>query len=161
MNKQDAMKRINAIEDEARALRAIIESPEVPVRWKPNDVEQYFMVSTGGCTLSYKNVVLSAAEYAYGNCFKTEAHAEIAAKAVSRTLKVCAAALAVDPDAGKWVEAVRIYSVYQPNATYDGRPMKLQRWTCNTYTATCDRPIYVHTKEQAVQMAAMLNAEGV
>jgi hypothetical protein len=156
MNKQDAVKRIEAIEAEARALRAIIQAPEVPVRWKPNDVEPYFMVSYIGQTLPYKNVVLSAAVYAYGNCFQTREHTAIASKAVSQTLKMCAAAFAVDPDAGNFGSA-RCWSAVKQRSVQDGKP----KWIAGQYDVTVGYPCYVHTFEQAKAMAAILNAEGV
>ena len=152
MDKQDAVKRIEAIESEARALRAIIEAPEapeVPVRWRPKGDEDFWAINTFG---ESARVCMSPTREAYGNCFKTREHAEIASKAVSVTLKVCAAAFTVDPDAGGFIAGARRYSVFlKSDGTFDA----------SGYPDDMGKQVYVHTIEQATRMAAMLNAEGV
>jgi hypothetical protein len=159
MNKQEALSKLTALEAETRALRAIIEAPDkpaLPARWRPNGKEQYYMVSYNGGTLSYKHTKLVSSEYKHGNCFQTRGHNEIASKAVSVTLKICAAAFAVDPDAGVQIYNERSWSVVRPHPRGGKR-----EWIAGQYDATTSYPIYVHTHEQAKAMAAILNAEGV
>jgi hypothetical protein len=154
MNKQEALTKIAALEAETKALRAIIEAPDkpaVPTRWRPQDGREYFQVSAyKGEVAHHRSLNLSQKEYDYGNCFKTRNHAEIAARAVSQTLKICAAAFAVDPDAGEFIRGERKWSVYKGGG---GRFVA-------AYCADV-KPIHVHTYEQARQAAAILNAEGV
>jgi hypothetical protein len=163
MNKQDAVKRIEAIEAEARALRAIIEAPDKPApptRWEPRDWEQYYyQVGVGGDAMVFFPCALpiTKKEYAHGNCFQTREHAEIAAKAVSVTLKVCAAAFAVDPDAGVQVCNERSWTVLKHRSVHGGK----HEWVVQQYNITTSYPCYVHTFEQAEKMADILNAEGV
>jgi hypothetical protein len=160
MNKEQALNKLAALEAETKALRAIIEAPDTPVvptRWRPEDGEAYYMVSNGGYVLPYEQTPLLSSEYIHGNCFQTREHAEIAAKAVSVTLKVCAAAFAVDPDAGVQLYAVRSWSVARRDFTLSGK----DQWVAGQYDATTSHPCYVHTPEQAQQMATILNAEGV
>ncbi len=155
MNKQEALNKLAALEAETKALRAIIEAPDkpaVPTRWRPKDGKKYYMVSNGGCVLPYEQAPLLSSEYIHGNCFQTCEHAEIAAKAVSVTLKVCAAAFSVDPYAGEFTGTARRYSVYR---TSDGS------FGSSGYPDGMGKQIYVHTFEQAKEMAAILNAEGV
>ena len=151
MNKQDALTKLAALEAETRALRAIIEAPDkpaVPTRWKPEGNENFWSVTSFGEVQIYCN---SPDRVKFGNCFKTEQHAAIAAKAVSVTLKVCAAAFAADPDAGEYVKGTREYSVYACK----------KRWLPDRFYTTTSNAAYVHTQEQAKQMAAILNAEEV
>jgi hypothetical protein len=152
MNKQDALTKLTALEAETKALRAIIEAPDkaVPVRWSPQDGREYFQMDFCGNVRSYRHAGPTQKEYEHGNCFKTHEHAEIAAKAVSQTLKICAASFAVDPDAGEFIEDDRRWAVLK---TFGG--------LAGIAYSTDVHPIYVHTREQAEQMAAMLNAEGV
>jgi hypothetical protein len=154
MNKQEALTKIAALEAETKALRAIIEAPDkpaVPTRWKPQDGDEYFQVSAyKGAVRPYRRATLSQDEYDYGNCFKTAAQAEIAAKAVSQTLKICAAAFTVDPDAGDFIRGERKWSVYK------GSGGQLVAAYCADV-----KPIQVHTYEQAKQMTTILNAEEV
>jgi hypothetical protein len=158
MNKQDAVKRIEAIEAEARALRAIIEAPDkpaVPVRWRPKDDHHYQYVVCRDGTIDL--IKKGAKEYAHGNCFQTVDHAEIASKAVSVTLKICAAAFAVDPDAGVQIYNERSWSVVKQRSRGSGK----HEWAVGQYDITTSYPCYVHTMAQAEKMAAILNAEGV
>ena len=155
MNKQDALNKLAALEAETKALRAIIEAPEVPalpVRWRPARPDNYYQVAGSGHVTQYDDrLPINDKEYAHGNCFKTSEHAEIAAKAVSQTLKVCAAAFAVDPDAGTFVKQERHRTAVRVN----------NKWEELTMGMTASHAIYVHTIEQARQMAAILSAEGV
>lgn len=152
MNKEQALTKLAALEAETKALRAIIEAPDVPTRWRPRGGEKYSQVVSYGAVRTFINAGLTDQEYEHGNCFQTEAQAEIAAKAVSRTLKMCAAAFAVDPDAGGYDHNKRSCAVYNDEG----------EWRSALYThLNSNKPIYVHTQEQARQMAAILNAEGV
>jgi hypothetical protein len=159
MNKQDALTKLAALEAETRALRAIIEAPDkptVPTRWKPQDSGiAWFQVGRNGVVCGYKDIApTSTSEYIYGNCYRTKAHAEIASEAVSITLKVCACAFEVDPHAGgagQLDQDQRQWTVLK-----DG-----EKWEAVRSVLRYVGLIYVHTKEQADQLAAMLNAEGV
>jgi hypothetical protein len=113
-------------------------------------------VGLEGRVHDYSRLLLKDAEYKHGNCFKTEAHTEIASKAVSQTLKMCAAAFAVDPDAGVQIYNERSWSVVRPHPRGGKR-----EWIAGHYDNSTSYPIYVHTHEQAKAMAAILNAEGV
>jgi hypothetical protein len=160
MNKQEALNKLAALEAETKALRAIIEAPEVPalpVRWRPSGGERYYIVKHSGIIQSYVHAPLTGTEYEYGNGFKTAAHAEIASKAVSVTLKLCAAAFAVDPDAGVQIYNERSWSAVKQRSDHSGK----HEWIAGQYDITTSHPCYVHTHEQAKAMAAMLNAEGV
>jgi hypothetical protein len=151
MNKQDALTKLTALEADTKALRAIIEAPDVPAvptRWRPLSGEQYWQVDTLEDSVTY-SIPLRAIEYTHGNCFQTAAQAEIAAKSVSLTMRVCAAAFAVDPDAGEWIESERKWSVYKGSSG----------WHVAAHCADV-KPIHVHTQEQAKQMTTILNAEG-
>ncbi len=151
MNKQDALTKIAALEAETKALRAIIEAPEapaVPTRWKPEEGHFFWFVDTNGAI--GKSTIPSYVNH--GNCFQTREHAEIAAKAVSQTLKICAASFTVDPDAGEFIKRERKWSVFRGEDGCFG-------W--NGYAYDVGHRIYVHTGEQAKQMAAILNAERV
>lgn len=154
MNKQDALQKLAALEAETKALRAIIEAPEVPAipkRWRPRRGDSYSQVLPNGEARDF--MVLSNKEYAHGNCFKTAAQAEFAAKAVGQTFRICAAAFTVDPGAGGYDYPVRRWSVFK-DTTY--------KWQQCEYAMfpPREKPIYVHSHEQAEQMAAILNAEG-
>lgn len=158
MNKEQALQRLAALEAETKALRQIIEVPEapaVPKRWRPRSGEAYFQCVVDGAVRDF-TIDLTDEEYVHGNCFQTEAHAEIAAKAVSQTLKICAAAFAVDPDAGVNIYNERNWSVVKRN--FRGGK---HEWIAGQYDITTSYPVYVHTFAQAEQMAAILNSEGV
>jgi hypothetical protein len=154
MNKEQALTKLAALEAETKALRAIIEAPEVPVRWRPKGDEDFWAINTFG---ESARVCMSPTREAYGNCFQTKEQAEIASKAVSVTLKVCAAAFAVDPDAGVQILTKRHWSVTKRNLRGTGQ----HEWIAGQYDITSNHPCYVHTIDQAKQMADMLNAEGV
>ena len=154
MNKQDALQKLTALEAETKALRAIIEAPDVPTRWRPRGGETYSQVVSYGKVGTFINVGLTDQEYAHGNCFQTEAQAEIAAKAVSQTLKICAAAFAADPEAGEYDRTKRSWSVVLFN--------DVNKWrSCQYAHHSREKPIYVNSYRQAEQMAAILNAERV
>lgn len=160
MNKEQALNKLAALEAETKALRAIIEAPDkpaLPTRWRPKLGESYLYVAACGITESSKRDHSSwdADALSYGNCFKTEAHTEIASKAVSVTLKICAAAFAVDPDAGPQTYNERSWSVTRQRNVHDGK----HKWFAGQYDITTSYPCYVHTHEQAKTMAAILNAE--
>lgn len=157
MNKEQALNKLAALEAETKALRAIIEAPDKPApptRWKPEGDEDFLSISSLGKLRRFCN---SPDRVEFGNCFQTVDHAEIASKAVSVTLKICAAAFTVDPDAGVQLYAVRSWSVAKRDFTISGKG----QWVAGQYDATTSHPCYVHTFEQAIQMAAILNAEGV
>jgi hypothetical protein len=147
MNKQDALKKLDQLEAEAKALRAIIEAPEVRSRWRPEGDEFFWAINAYGKSTQ---ACMSPTREAFGNCFRTREHAETASKAVSRTLKVVACALEVDPDAGEFT-GNRCWTAFR----FKGG------WDAVYRHSYCSEPAYVHTKEQAEQLAAMLNAEGV
>ena len=153
MNKQDALKKLDQLEAEAKVLREIIEAPDkppVPTRWKPKDGDEFWFVDGSGQTL-FTSVANGRVEH--GNVFRTQARADIAAEVVSRTLKVVACALEVDPDAGELHREQRWWTVIKDKGTC--------KWEVTWSVHAQIAPIYVHTREQAEQLAAMLNAEGV
>jgi hypothetical protein len=155
MNKEQALNKLAALEAETKALRAIIEAPDkpaVPVRWKPEGDEFFWAINAFG---ESARVCMSPTREAYGNCFQTREHGEIAAKAVSQTLKVCAAAFAVDPDAGNFGSALRWTVVKRETIPTE------YRWKPTSHEFAPGVVVFVHTFEQAEQMAAILNAEGV
>jgi hypothetical protein len=147
MNKQDALKKLDQLEAEAKALRAIIEAPAVPTRWKPEGDEFFWAINSFG---ESRQACMSPTREAFGNCFRTREHAETASKAISRTLKVVACALEVDPDAGEFTRN-RCWTVIR----FEGE------WDAVYHDSCCNEPAYVRTRGQAQQLAAMLNAEGV
>jgi hypothetical protein len=156
MNKEDALNKLDQLEAEAKALREIIEAadkPPVPTRWKPRDGENYYQVTLSGEVRGFCATLLLPEEYRHGNCFHTREHADIAAEAVSRTLKTVACALEVDPNAGELHKTQRRWTVIKDITTC--------KWEVTWSVHVQIAPIYVHTNEQAKQLAAMLNAEGV
>jgi len=153
MNKQDALKKLDQLEAEAKVLREIIEAPDkppVPTRWKPKDGDEFWFVGAHGQTLL---TPFAGGRVEHGNCFRTQARADIAAEAVSRTLKVVACAFEVDPDAGELHRNKRRWTVVKDITTC--------KWEVTWSVYTYRSHLYVHTREQAEQLAAMLNAEGV
>jgi len=153
MNKQDALKKLDQLEAEAKALRTIIEAPDkppVPTRWKPKGGDEFWFVAAHGKTLV---TPFANSRVEHGNCFRTQARADIAAEAVSRTLKTVACALEVDPDAGELHKTQRRWTVIKDMGSCEWEVT----WSVHVQVA----PIYVHTREQADQLAAMLNVEGV
>jgi hypothetical protein len=153
MNKQDALNKLTALEAEAKALREIIEAPDkppVPTRWKPKGGAEFWFVAAHGQTLL---TPFANSRIEHGNCFRTQAQADIAAEVVSRTLKVVACALEVDPDAGELDSEQRRWTVVKDKGSCAWEVT----WSVHIQTGL----IYVRSKEQAGQLAAMLNAEGV
>jgi len=153
MNRQDALKKLDQLEAEAKALREIIEAadkPAVPTRWRPEGDEFFWAINSFG---ESTQVCMSPTREAFGNCFRTREHAETASKVISRTLKVVACALEVDPDAGELDREQRRWTVVKDKGACEWEVT----WSVHIQTG----PIYVRTKEQAGQLAAMLNAEGV
>jgi hypothetical protein len=153
MNKEDALKKLTALEAEAKALREIIEAadkPAVPTRWRPEGDEFFWAINSFG---ESTQVCMSPTREAFGNCFRTREHAETASEAVSRTLKTVACALEVDPNAGELHKTQRRWTVIKDITTC--------KWEVTWSVHVQIAPIYVHTNEQAKQLAAMLNAEGV
>lgn len=156
MNKQDALTKLAALEAETKALRAIIEAPDkpaLPTRWRPEGTDVYYQVAIKGDVAHYdERLPISDKEYEHGNCFKTEQQAAIAAKVVSVTLKVCAAAFAVDPQAKPSVGGEHAYCVvYRASGAWGPVDSSLVE----------SGRMSVRTREQAKQWAAILNAEGV
>lgn len=136
---------------ELKSLRKIIEQPEQPRLWRPEKNEDYCFI----CAHGYSGVVLNDSRFDekvinFGNCYSSSDEAEKAAPFISRAHKVCAAALQVDPDAGEWGPTSRPYTVYRNDA----------EWYSMSHIGQTGR-ICVHTADQANQMAAILNAEGV
>jgi hypothetical protein len=148
LSNQDALKRLDQLEAEARKLRAIIDPPPLPTRWKAENGENFWHVTSTGET---KLIRYSPDNVAHGNCFKDYVHAGAAAEAVRWTLMIVACAFEVDPDAGEREPGERQWTV----AKHDD-------WWYEIESVLVENdPIYVHTKEQAAQLAAMLDAEGL
>jgi hypothetical protein len=161
MNKTDALARLAALETETAALRRIIEEPEVKGLWKPQDCNEFWyhcaysadVVDLAGsfCPIAYRNQLT-----AKGNAFQSRKIAEKAAPLMARANKIIAAALQADPDAGAYADNRR------RTATSSLHRMA---WEADEYSGAIDAPTamiaFVHTKEQAEEMARILNAEGV
>lgn len=160
MNKTEALARMDAIEAEQKALRAIIESPErLPGLWKPEADERYFRVDGyGDFTEWYWDTGhLDLQAWRMGNCFPSREIAEKASVLMARANKIIAAALQADPDAGVWGMQCR-YS-----ASYFNHGMGKQWGPIEYVESDFDDaiPAFVHTREQAEEMARILNVEGV
>lgn len=155
MNKQDAIKRIEAIEAEAAALRKLVQEPEVGRLWTPTKGADYWLLGCDGhvCRGKATDDLYDKRSIAFGNCFPTKGVAEKALPLLARAHKIIQAALQVDADAGAFKYGERNWSVWCRRE--DGKWVPVP-WGC----AHSGLP-YVHTKEQAERMAAILNAEGV
>jgi len=157
VNKTEALDRLTKLESEASELRKILEAPEkLPGLWKPEPGEVCWHISQQGgvrddrqCNLGSVNERIS-----YGNCFPFRETAEKAAPLVARANKIIAAALQADPDAGERNDK-RIHSVALGSGNCG-------RWVAHHFVPT-DYPlvVFVHTEDQACEMARILNAEGV
>lgn len=151
MNKQDALARLKSLENETAELRKIIEAPE-PVKGLYRGEFNHWWVGATGKIAPAGHA--GEDTRATGNCFPSREAAEKAAPLMARSNKIIAAALQADPDAGGWAED-RYLSVWF-NADLG--------WDANSDQGPCmvDKcPAYVHTRAQAEEMAAILNAEGV
>lgn len=85
------------------------------------------------------------------NCFPTKEAATTAMLRLSSARKQIRAGLLADPNAGSFVEATRSWTAWCRKGFWE--PVQLSR--LSSY------PIYVHTYEQAEEMARRLNTEGV
>ena len=152
MNKQSALERLTALENEAAALRKVIEQPENKGLWKPEISSRYWTVEANGAVDSYVNVNdrRYQAIASRANCFPSRELAEKASPLMARANKVIAAALQVDPDAGTGHE----YTVGKKEGS------EWQAFRLGYLTRDC-RIACVHNIEQAHAMADILNAEGV
>jgi hypothetical protein len=155
MNKQAALERLTALENEAAALRKVIEQPENKGLWRPEPDGKYYYVSADGLAGSahrdrkdwYSKTIN------HGNCFPSSEAAQKAAPLMSRANKIIAAALQVDPDAGEWRRNRRHCALIVDD-----------KWVVCVVSAphvSDTRLVHVHTSEQAQSMADILNAEGV
>jgi hypothetical protein len=154
MNKDKALERLTALESEAAELRKIIEQPEGERLWRPEMGDIYFTVEDDGDTLECRLTSNSkgstySVRLDHGNVFQCEEQAKKAAPLMARANKIIAAALQVDPDAGKWAED-RSWCVLKTN----------KKW-CVSHSGFHQEIIHVHTEEQAVRMAEILNNEGI
>lgn len=77
MDKQEALKKLDALEKEASELRKIIEQPEEG-QWIPKKREPYWCVCSNGIIFKSNNYLDKYNKYyiATGNCFKTEEEAK-------------------------------------------------------------------------------------
>ena len=150
-NKTELLERLAAKEKKIHRLRDLIEAPEHDGLWRPEVGEKYFYVSASGKWEHAPNVskYIGGTHIYHGNCYQTEKSAEAASPFVSTTLKVCAAALQADPDAGPWSadRGKMLCKIYNTWRSYEA----------NAKTAD----ICMHTYEQADKAADILNAEGV
>ena len=152
MNKQAALERLAALENEAAALRKVIEQPENKGLWRPEAGEEYCMLDVAHGVKATSNasrfdkIIIET-----GNRFPSIEAAQKAAPLMSRANKIIAAALQVDPDAGNRT-AERGFTAYKPSTESEWHP---------TFGAGYGHAAYVHTREQAQAMAATLNAQGV
>ena len=154
MNKQAALERLTALENEAAALRKVIEQPENKGLWRPEAGVEYFLldaahgVKTTNSTTCYDNLIVKT-----GNCFQSSSAAQKAAPLMSRANKIIAAALQVDPDAGEWRRNRRHCALILDDKWVAG--------IVSTPNVSDTRLVHVHTSEQAQAMADILNAECV
>lgn len=75
MDRQEMMKRLEVIEEEARKIREELEEPESVV-WKPKDNDTCFLIGvTGGIYKNYDDFEFNGRVYAMGNCYRTEQEA--------------------------------------------------------------------------------------
>ncbi len=153
MNKQDAMKRIEAIEAEAAALRKIVQEGEAPTGlWTPKIHQEYWAFLDGQpAQFRWYYSPSDNRLRSEGNIFPTSEAAEKAAPLFARAHKIIQAALMADPDAG--FNVGEGYSVY--------RGVNGKWWAFSDAGLTRMQIVHVHTEAQADHMAAILNAEGV
>ena len=154
MNKQAALERLTALENEAAALRKVIEQPENKGLWKPEPDGKYYYVAAEGLEGSAHRTRedWNANTINHGNCFKSRELAEKASLLMARANKIIAAALQADDDAGEFRQG-RMRTV-----VFCGGEWRADFWSSGTASAI---PAHVHTDKQAQSMADILNAEGV
>ena len=155
MNKQDALKEIETIRARLEVLEKIVQEPEVERLWRPTMGEDYWFFGGWDAAFisTFADDIYDQPRIALGLCFPTKEAAEKAFPLFAMAHKVIQAALQADPNAGLATDERRW------TATYD-RFIKL--WVVNTFLSDNHvAVVYVHTKEQAERMAAILNAEGV
>lgn len=155
MNKQDALKEIKTIRARLKELENILQKPEMEMLWRPMISAKYWSVGHQGDAFpgTFADDSIDCARLAYGNLFPTEEAAKKASPLFARAHKIIQAALQVDPDAGLTTDERRW------TAPYDGF---LKQWVADTFLSNNHvAVVYVHTKEQAERMAAILNAEGM
>jgi hypothetical protein len=156
MNKTDALARLAALETETAALRRIIEEPEkLPGLWMPVGAVNFYCVKGDGRITWYDSISTNTlADYASsGNVFPSCAIAEKASPLMARANKIIAAALQADPDAGEWAPDRKFTALLYQGQWDDG--------VVTAETIRDTRLVCVHTQEQCMAMAAILNAEGV
>jgi hypothetical protein len=161
MNKQAALERLTALENEAAALRKVIEQPENKGLWRPEAGSRYYYVSAEGEAESANNDEMDWDDGAinHGNCFPSREIAEKAAPLMARANKIIAAALQVDPDAGGWSKERCFSAMLQPSDNAED----VLEWApiSISYTQYDTRLVFVCSMEKAQAMADILNAEGV
>ena len=137
-------------------------TPEVKGLWRPvKRNESYWSVRSQSCqsgdTVSSKfnaSPDTTAAEIAMGNVFQSREAAAKASPLMARANKIIAAALQADPDAGAFVARERTFTAYREDGMGAWKDAKTSG-DIGSVTAC------VHTKEQALEMARILNEEGV
>jgi hypothetical protein len=161
MNKQAALERLTALENEAAALRKVIEQPERNGLWRPEAATRYYYVAPNGKIESTinENTFWDAEALNHGNCFQSRELAEKASTLMARANKIIAAALQADPDAGGWNEDRQCAAMLQPSEKVEGElewvPISI------AFSQYDTRIVFVHSMNQAQAMADILNAEGV
>jgi hypothetical protein len=155
MNKQDALKEIKTIRARLEELEKIVQEPDVERLWTPLKGSGYWCIGNDGDVFhsSFGNDIYDQRRIAFGNCFPTKGAAEKALPMFTRSHKIIQAALQVDPDAGAFKYGERNWAVY-----FHADDMG---WEPDYWGSTDTGLPFFHTKEQAVRIAAILNAEGV
>lgn len=155
MNKQDALKEIETIRARLTVLEQIVQPPEEEKLRMPLKGSRYWYIGNDGDVFhsTFVDDHIDHARAVYGNCLPTRETAGRAIPLFARAHKIIQAALQVDADAGAFKYGERNWSVWCRRE--DGKWVPVP-WGC----AHSGLP-YVHTKEQAERMAAILNAEGV
>lgn len=155
MNKQDAMRRIEAIEAEAAELRRMVQEEDKPMRlprFGP-DGRGFHLDAFGTAHMTCSShLPVNHALETHGNCFTSKEQAEKASPLFARAHKIIQAALLADPDAGIFSKERQFTAVQGGDGGWKALTDN-SLWQCHG--------AHVHTREQAEHMAAILNAEGV
>jgi hypothetical protein len=153
MNKEAALQRLTALESEAAELRRIIEAPEkLPRLWRPARQDRVWLLNGDGSPQRLNSAEYSMGYVEHGRAFPSREIAEKAAPLMARANKIISAALQADPGAGEWIIGERSRTA----SLRDGGS-----WEENNFFTASACPVFVHTKQQAEEMARILNAEQI
>jgi hypothetical protein len=136
-----------------RLTAAIAEQRSRAGLWRPKDVETYWYTDIRGGRQSarFDNDPFDMAVGSFGNCYQTMEQERAAAAIKRRCNLALSAYLQVDPSAGHYIPGVREWFV---TGDYEVR-----RWN-DFASAAAVCVCFCHTREQAEQVAAILEAIG-